>query len=77
VRDANRQQLAYVYYENEPGRGSAAKLLSKDEARRIAAMASKTGMPCSRQWEPFYDLNQKHLSCGPLSLHVWVSVGEA
>jgi hypothetical protein len=37
VRDANRQQLAYVYYENEPGRRSAAKLLNKDEARRIAA----------------------------------------
>ena len=37
VRDANRQQLAYVYYENEPGRRSAAKLLTKDEARRIAA----------------------------------------
>ena len=34
VRDANRQQIAYVYYENEPGRRSAAKLLSKDEARR-------------------------------------------
>ena len=27
VRDANKQQLAYVYYENEPGRRSAAKLL--------------------------------------------------
>jgi hypothetical protein len=39
VRDANRQQLAYVYYENEPGRRSAAKLLTKDEARRIAANA--------------------------------------
>jgi hypothetical protein len=31
VRDANKQQLAYVYYENEPGRRSAAKLLTKDE----------------------------------------------
>jgi hypothetical protein len=41
VRDANRQQLAYVYYENEPGRRSAAKLLSKDEARRIAANIAK------------------------------------
>jgi len=41
IRDANRQQLAYVYYENEPGRRSAAKLLTKDEARRIAANIAK------------------------------------
>src|SRR5215472_12207714 len=34
VRDANGQQLAYIYFESEPGRQSAAKLLSKDEARR-------------------------------------------
>ena len=33
VRYANGQALSYVYYENEPGRRSAAKLLSKDEAR--------------------------------------------
>jgi hypothetical protein len=36
VKDSGGQQLAYVYYENEPGRRSAAKLLTKDEARRIA-----------------------------------------
>jgi hypothetical protein len=36
VGDANGQALSYVYYENEPGRRSAAKLLTKDEARRIA-----------------------------------------
>jgi hypothetical protein len=41
VRDANRQQLAYVYYENEPGRRSAAKLLTIDEARRIAVNIAK------------------------------------
>jgi len=41
VRDANKQQLAYVYYENEPGRQSAAKSLTKDEARRIAANIAK------------------------------------
>ena len=41
VGDANRQQLAYVYYENEPGRRSAAKLLTKDEARRIAVNIAK------------------------------------
>jgi hypothetical protein len=37
VRDHNGQQLAYAYYEDEPGGRSAAKLLTKDEARRIAA----------------------------------------
>jgi len=41
VRDMDGQQLAYVYYENEPGRRSAAKLLTKDEARRIAANIAK------------------------------------
>jgi len=41
VRDADGQQLAYVYYESEPGRRSAAKLLTKDEARRIAANIAK------------------------------------
>jgi hypothetical protein len=33
VRDHNGQALAYVYFEEEPGRRLAAKLLSKDEAR--------------------------------------------
>ena len=33
--------LSYIYYESEPGRRSAAKLLSKDEARRIAANIAK------------------------------------
>jgi hypothetical protein len=41
VRDGNGQQLAYVYFEDEPGRRSAAKLLSKDEPRRIAANIAK------------------------------------
>jgi hypothetical protein len=41
VRDQNGRQLAYVYFENAPGRRSAAKLLSKDEARRIAANIAK------------------------------------
>jgi hypothetical protein len=41
VRDHNGQQLAYVYFEDEPGRRSAAKLLTKDEARRIAVNMAK------------------------------------
>jgi len=36
VRDPDGQQLAYVYYSNDPDRRSVAKLLMKDEARRIA-----------------------------------------
>ena len=35
VHDANRQALAYVYFEEEPGRRTAAKPLTKDEARRM------------------------------------------
>jgi hypothetical protein len=41
VRDNNRQALAYVYYEKEAGRRRAAGLLTRDEARRIAANIAK------------------------------------
>ena len=37
LRGRARQALAYIYFEEEPGRRSAAKLLTRDEARRIAA----------------------------------------
>jgi hypothetical protein len=38
VQDSTGQKLACVYYEDEPGRRSAAKLLTRDEARRRAKL---------------------------------------
>jgi hypothetical protein len=41
VSDASDQKLGYFYFEEEQGRRSAAKLLTKDDARRIAANFAK------------------------------------
>ena len=41
VKDNNGQALAYVYFESDPVRRTAAKLVTRDEARRIAANIAK------------------------------------
>ena len=41
VRDRAGLNLAYVYFKDDPGCRSAAKLLSRGEARRIATKIAK------------------------------------
>jgi hypothetical protein len=41
VKARSGQELAFVYYEEDPGRRSIVKLLSRDEARRVAAAIAK------------------------------------
>jgi len=44
VRDHTGQALTYVYFEEELGlRSSAAKLVTKDEARRIGQLCEVAG----------------------------------
>jgi hypothetical protein len=41
VQDATGFALAYVYFEEEPGRRTAANLMTQDEVCRIAANIAK------------------------------------
>jgi hypothetical protein len=39
AKDANGANVAYVYYEEEPGPAHTANLMTRDEARLIAMIA--------------------------------------
>jgi hypothetical protein len=41
VKDGAGQKLTHVYFKDEPDRRVAAKMLTKDEVRRIAANIAK------------------------------------
>jgi len=41
VKTRGGQELAYIYYEDDPRRRLIVKLLSHDEARRVAAAIAK------------------------------------
>jgi hypothetical protein len=48
VRDRGGQALAYLYFEEEPGRRSAAKMPTPDEAHSFSASALEANLPKRR-----------------------------
>jgi hypothetical protein len=58
--DASGQALAYVYFEEEPGRRAAAKLLTRDEARRIVANIARLPELIRQRRAPALKLVERH-----------------
>jgi hypothetical protein len=48
VRDANGQELAYIYSRENEAEAMQAKVLTKDEARRIAVNIARLPEPLGR-----------------------------
>ena len=55
MKDANGQQLAYLYFENEPQRQMSMKRLSRDEAFLLAVNIAK--LP-SVPWQILKDIQR-------------------
>ena len=65
VKHTNGQKLSYVYYEDEPGRRSAAKLLIRDEAQRIAVNIAKLPVLMDQQKQSPKHVARGFLECLP------------
>jgi hypothetical protein len=55
VTNCTRQKLAYIYFEDDPKRRSATKLLSRDEALRVAGQICEAAGIGGRDFLGFYE----------------------
>ena len=53
VTDSTQQKLGYIYFEDDPARRSATKLLSRHEALRVAGQLCGAGGFGGRDWFGF------------------------
>jgi hypothetical protein len=53
VTDSTKQNVAYIYFEDDPGRRLSAKLLSRNEALRVAGQLCGGAGFGERDWLGF------------------------